>query len=256
MDKNSENIKSPMTLLPNQVHVWHANLHPSDSRLRHLLTLLSPEEIKRARQFKLTHHQEAFISARGALRLILSGYVGIPAQSLSFTQGPHGKPFLINPTTPNYRFNVSHSQNQALYAVSLDREVGIDIEYHHRTVDHHALIQRIGSPAEKMIFSTLTASELEPCFFACWTRKEAYVKATGKGMTIPLSSITVSLPPSECVTLVHMNEAEQENLNWSMNDIFVGADYSAALAVEGFPNYSISYFHWSWDTLGCENREH
>ena len=255
MGKSLDNTETSIDLPANQVHIWHAHLSPSQSQLLHLQALLSDDEIKRARQYKFLQHQEAFIAARGILRLILGRYIGASAESLSFEHGSHGKPFLTSPTTPNYQFNVSHSQNRALYAVSLDREVGIDIECHRRPLDHHAIIQRIGSPAEKMVFSKMAPSELEQCFFACWTRKEAYVKAIGKGMTIPLSSITVSLPPSEYVTLIHIPEAEQDNLSWSMNDIFIGSDYSAALVVEGFQSYSISHFHWTWDTFAPRNRE-
>ncbi|MCA9471389.1 MAG: 4'-phosphopantetheinyl transferase superfamily protein [Nitrospirales bacterium] len=170
-------------------------------------------------------------------------------ETLKFAQGPHGKPFLTNPTTPCYQFNVSHSHHHALYAVAVEREVGIDIEYHRRPLELHALIRRICSPAEQMVFSTLSPPEFERCFFACWTRKEAYLKATGKGMSIPLSSITVSLPPSECTTLIHVQGADQESLYWSMDNLFIEPDYSASLVVYGSQDYSISRFEWSWDAL-------
>ena len=138
MKENRKIPEASMTLSTNQVHVWHAQLCPSNSQLLHLQTLLSFDEIKRARRFKTTSHQEAFISARGVLRLILSRYMGVAPDTLKFQLGPHGKPFLAFPTTPGYRFNVSHSQRHALYAVTLDREVGIDIEYHRRPLELHA----------------------------------------------------------------------------------------------------------------------
>ncbi len=245
-----ENVWKPppqhLTLPPNHVHVWKANLSPPESKLAHLQTILSSDEQARAQRFKFPKHRKAFETARGLLRLILSRYLHTSPESLNFAQESHGKPFLLSPTTPPLSFNVSHSNDMVLYAVTLKSPVGIDIEYHKPKINIPALIQRICSTEEKEMLMALSPTEQKRGFFACWTRKEAYVKATGKGITVPLEKITVSLPTSPCVELRHLEDDEQDISLWTLSDIQVAPRYTAALAIKGMNN-TTDYWAWEWD---------
>ena len=237
-----------LILSPNHVHIWKASLSPSESQLARLQNLLATDEQIRAKRFKFLKHRRAFITARGVLRLILSQYLQIAPQSLHFGQGPHGKPFLISPTIPQLSFNVSHSHNIALYAVTLESHIGIDIEYHRKKLGVQSLIQRICSTEEKAILMALSPPEQKKGFFACWTRKEAYVKATGKGITIPLASLTVSLPPVKFVGLQQTESDEEDISHWAMSELPVGPSYTAAFAIKKI-NCVTSYWAWSWETF-------
>ncbi|MGB0909642.1 MAG: 4'-phosphopantetheinyl transferase family protein [Nitrospirales bacterium] len=235
-----------ITLPPDHVHIWKANLSPPQPQLAHLQTILSADEQARAQRFRFSKHRKAFVTARGLLRLILSRYLNTSPRALSFAQEAHGKPYLLSPTTPPFSFNISHSNDMALFAVTLKNLVGIDIEYHRKKVNVPSLIQRICSTEEKEILMALSPTEQKRGFFACWTRKEAYVKATGKGITIPFTTITVSLPPSPCVELRHIEDDEDISL-WTLSDIQVSPRYTAALAIKG-GNDTTAYWAWEWDT--------
>ena len=249
LDNNSIVWKLPpqhLTLLNSHVHIWKANISPSQRVCHYCEKLLSPDEHARAQQFKFRQHQQAFITARGILRLILSRYLHTSPQSLTFEQGPHGKPALTFPSTPPILFNVSHSHHLALYAVTLENEVGIDIEYHRLTLNLPALIQRICSPQEKMILTALSAAEQKKGFFTCWTQKEAYVKAIGKGITIPLETITVLFSQSNSEERRDLGDEKQDISTWSISEISVDSDYSAALAIQNTDSTN-SYWEWSLD---------
>lgn len=231
---------------PNNVHIWKISLTPPPPQLPELHKLLSSDEQDRAQRMKFRQPQQTFIITRAVLRLIVGRYIHAEAQSLRFSQGPHGKPFLIHPTlTPPIFFNLSHSHQLALLAFALNREVGIDLEYKHRERNYPSLINRVCSDQEKSILASLAPSQQNYGFLTCWTRKEAYVKGTGKGLTIPLNSITVSRPPSTRVPLLQLDDDNQESSRWTMHDIQIDRDYTAALVVAGH-DWHPSYWEWSW----------
>ena len=233
-----------LTLLKDHVHVWKANLRPSNTALMSLQSLLSADEQARACRFKFPQHQHAFVAARGILRLILSRYLALPPQSLIFHHGLHGKPYLAASITPSLSFNVSHSNDLALYAVTHERSIGIDIEYHRQNINIPALIQRVCSSQEKSILTALPVEEQKKGFFACWTKKEAFVKATGTGITIPLESITVPLPPSSsCRVHIDKKDDELQISSWSLSEISVDSGYTAALAL---PRSNLITSFWKW----------
>ena len=238
-----------MYLSPNEVHIWKVELTPPELQLPVLQNLLSPDEHERAQRIRFHQQQQAFITSRGILRFLISRYLQTGAQSLEFSQGPHGKPFLLRPCpNPSLFFNISHSHQLALYAFSLNREVGIDLEYKHRKIDYPPLVTRICSDQEKAVMSSLEPTEQKNTLLACWTRKEAYLKATGKGITVSLHSITVSLPPSSPISLLRVDGDEQETTRWTMHEIQANLDYTAALVAAG-NDWQPTYWNWSWDLM-------
>jgi len=237
-----------MTLSPNDVHIWKVSLTPHQHQFIKLQRLLSPDEITRAQRLKFQEHRHAFIAARSALRLIMSRYLCVEAQSLVFTQGPQGKPFLKEPlANPPLLFNLSHTQHFALYAFTLNKEIGIDLEDQNRNINYESLIDRVCSEKEKAIIMAHAPPEQKQIFLTCWTRKEAYVKATGKGLSFPLQAITVSLPPTTPTALLEVAGDSQEPLRWSMHEIQVDHDHVATLVVAGH-SWNPVYWEWSWAT--------
>ncbi|GJL65457.1 MAG: 4'-phosphopantetheinyl transferase [Nitrospirales bacterium] len=229
------------------MHIWKVGLTPHEDHFPKLLSLLSPDECTRAQRFKFQEHRQAFIAAHSALRLIMSRYLLVEAQSLVFSQGPQGKPFLNEPfADPPLLFNLSHTQHVALYAFALNREVGIDLEYKHRNISYQSLIERICSEKEKAHIMSHAPPDQKQVFLACWTRKEAYVKATGKGLSFPLQTITVSLPPTTPTALLEVAEDVLEPLRWTMHEIQVDLDHVAALVVAGH-SWNPVYWEWSWE---------
>jgi 4'-phosphopantetheinyl transferase len=219
-----------MLITPSQVHVWQADLDRPTSAIEALAQLLAADEQQRAARFRFEPDRRKFIVARGLLRSILARYLDIPPDQIQFSYGERGKPELVNAYAKGQlRFNVSHSQEQALYAIALDRPVGIDLEYM-RPIDAAALSQRFFSPTEAAIIAPLSGAEQHRCFFKGWTQKEAYLKATGDGLG-GLESLEVSL--QALMGLVKINGDAERAAEWTAQEITVNADYIAALVVRG-----------------------
>ena len=213
------------------IHVWRAIVDVPFARLQVYQDTLSPDEQARAQRFKLSQHQRRFTAARGILRQILARYLRTPPRDIRFESGPFGKPFVQDPVNQPLHFNVSHSQHMAVYAVSLDIEVGIDLEGERDSLDYTGLAERICSPEEFTAFQQLPQAEQQAAFFRCWTRKEAFIKAIGKGFSFPLKHVTVSFPPDEPPRI--LNVQGHVPAAWSLFNLPLGQGFWGALAVAG-----------------------
>src|ERR1051326_1991505 len=154
------------------------------------------------------------------------------AGDIQFGYGANGKPYFADETHRWLRFNLSHSHGVALYAISAEREIGIDVEYVRRVPDVD--VENIFSASEIAALKALPESVRPRAFFACWTRKEAYIKARGGGLSIPLKSFSVSLSPGEPAAL--LDASPPAFSRWSLREIAVDPRYAAAVAVEGSPS--------------------
>jgi 4'-phosphopantetheinyl transferase len=211
-----------------EVHVWAAELdHGSEAAADRLL---SPEERERAARFYFPRDRRRFAAARAGLRVLLGRYLKSDPSVLTFGYGPQGKPRVPG---VRLRFNVSHSGGRALLAFALDRELGVDLEQERPLGDALALAERYFAPAETRVLRGLPESEIVPAFFRCWTRKEAYMKATGDGLTQPLDAFEVSLAPGEPARLLHVNGRPAEKQPFQLESLEPGAGFAAAVAVEG-----------------------
>ncbi len=162
-----------------EVHIWRATLDRPLEEVERLAQVLSADERSRANRFYFAQDRQKFIVARGLLRTILSNYLGTPADRLQFDYGYHGKPAIK--ATP-VRFNLSHSHNLALYALTRERELGIDLEFIRPISDSAQIAKRYFSPYENASFQALAPDQKIAGFFHHWTRKEAYLKAVGNGL--------------------------------------------------------------------------
>lgn len=165
-----------------------------DAERGELAALLSAEEQRRSARFRFAHLTERYIVAHGRLRQLLAEQLQMPPRDLQFAAGPHGKPRLAGAAAASgLQFNLSHSGNWGLVGWSRGRAIGVDIELRREMRDEAALVHRYFSPVEIAAYEALPAERRQEGFFNAWTRKEAYVKAVGRGLALSLSSFDVSL---------------------------------------------------------------
>src|SRR5208283_3696971 len=192
-------LPSEMFALANEeIHIWRVLLDHPPVDLGLLSTYLFPEEAARAERFVFPHDKNQFIAGR----VILGRYLGMPPGSISIQKGPHEKPYVsANSGKPSLHFNLSHSHGLALYAFALRGQVGIDLEKLRPEFATKEVAEQFFSPAEQEELLRLPPEGRIQGFFNCWTRKEAYVKATGKGLQVLLDSFAVTLTPGRPPTL-------------------------------------------------------
>ena len=241
MEKSSNWLKEPesLSLEAGQVHVWRICLEQEDGLLDRFRRTLEPEEIDRAGRFRFERLQRHFIASRGFLRYVLSRYLNVRPGELRFSYNDYGKPSLAG--EQGFQFNMSHSHEVALVAVTWDAAVGVDVEHIRADFASEEIATRFFSRLEVETLSYLPKEERVAAFFRCWARKEAYIKAIGKGLSQPLDGFDVTLAPSQPAAL--LRAGEEDTLRWSMSDIDVGADYASALAVEGVPS---QIYYWQF----------
>ncbi len=231
-DRKWQSKPADLKLSENQVHVWRAGLDLPTLQIEKLAQTLSPDEAERANRFYFERDRKHFIAARGILRTILGQYLDLNPANIQFNYSPRGKPGLANTDQILY-FNLSHSKGLALYGVSRDFNLGIDLEYMRPMSDIEQLAKRFFSQGEYTAIASLPDNEKQRAFFQAWTCKEAYLKATGDGLAGGLAEVEVSLIPGESARLLSIAGNSQAALSWSFHQIIAAPDYMAALAVAG-----------------------
>jgi len=222
------------TLADGGIHVWRAGLDRSPETIAFLLNGLPAFERERAHCFRFALHRGRFVVARSVLRRILGFYLGADPREINLSANRHGKPCLDpGMHRGDLRFNLSHSHGLALYIIAEGREVGIDVEYPERTCTPEKIARRFFSPAEAEILEGLPEARRRSAFFSCWTRKEAFVKAMGAGLSVPLGDFTVTLRPGDAPKLLYTAWDDTGPSKWTLMDIDPGGGYAAAAAVSG-----------------------
>jgi 4'-phosphopantetheinyl transferase len=211
-----------------------------------LAQALSYDEAIRAGRFRFERDRRRFVVARGVLRIILGRYTGFEPSQLRFRYGERGKPYL-SASFGSYtlHFNVSHSHELALYAVTRDYEVGVDLEYIRPIPDAEQIAERFFSTRENVALRAIPVDLKYEAFFTCWTRKEAYIKARGEGLSLPLDQFDVSLAPGEPARLLHTRDNPQEARRWSLVDVAPDSQYAGAVAIQGH-GWQIRCWEWAW----------
>ena len=218
----------PDTLPENEIDVWRAWLDVEPQERDRLSSYLSADERARASRFVFQHDREHFAVARGRLRELLGTYLHRSPQSLEFRTGQYGKLALAD--RADLSFNLTHSYGLALYAFAMNRELGIDVEKIRPEFAGEGIAGRYFSAAEQNELRELPADLRTSAFFLCWTRKEAYVKAHGGGLQIPLQSFDVSLTPGKPETL-----RSTDSERWNLRSFEPAPEYIASLIGEGAP---------------------
>jgi 4'-phosphopantetheinyl transferase len=234
-----------LTLAVDEVHIWRIDLARQDDEIRRCRQVLSADEVERADRFYFERDRTRFTVARAAMREILSRYTGLAAMELRFSYGPKGKPELsAGMEQTGIRFNLSHSAELALLAVARGLQVGIDVEWIKADFGSDEIAERFFSATEVQTLRSLPASQRVEAFFSCWTRKEAYIKALGEGLSVPLDSFAVAFGPAIAAALLHVKVDPAEVERWSMYDIEVSEGYEAALVAEG-KNHQLKQMEWA-----------
>lgn len=232
------------TLAPGAVHVWLAPLDADAAALDRMATLLSDDERQRVQRFAFQRDHAPYIATRATLRALLAAYLGVPTTAFAFAYGPNGKPSLAPPyAASNLHFNTSHSRDYALVAVARERAVGVDIEYMRPQPRAARLAERFFSPYEFGVWQGLPPERQHDAFYACWTRKEAFVKATGKGLTQILTEFDVTLDPDAPARLLRIAGDDEAAARWSLASLPAPTGYVAALALDGAAS-SLALFRW------------
>jgi 4'-phosphopantetheinyl transferase len=217
-----------------EIHVWNASLNQPGSLFYMLFQTLSEDECRRAQGFRFKQHRNRFICCHGILRIILANYLNVDPVQLQFRYEDNGKPGLVNTfSTGPLFFNLSYSEGTAVYAFSKDGEIGVDVEQIRDIPEMKQIVGRYFSAAEKAIFYSLLENERREAFFNWWTRKEAFIKATGDGLSYPLNGFDVSLTPGEQPRLMSIAGDTNTASRWSIQTIRPGEGFIGALAFKG-----------------------
>ncbi len=229
----------PPALADNDVHAWCAPLEQETSRVDDFLRTLSVDEKERAGRFAFARDRKRFIVGRGVLRELLGRYLKLEPQQLVFSYGSKGKPSLAQERCRtsahglDLRFNLSHSGGLALYAFTRGREIGVDIEQLRALEDAEQIARQNFSPGEVQVLRSLPSHQKLEGFFNCWSRKEAYIKATGDGLSMPLDCFEVSLIPGERARFLRVQGDDAGAARWSLRALHAAPGYIAAVCLEG-----------------------
>jgi 4'-phosphopantetheinyl transferase len=208
--------------LDGDIHLWLVDLAAGPETLGRADSVLAEDERARAQRFKVEAVRRRFVLARGVLRVLLGRYLQTSPAAIAFAYGEHGKPTLAAPASGGLRFNLAHSGERAAYAFALGLEIGVDVE-RVRAIDGPAIARSHFSPRERAALEALPPPEQPAAFVRTWVRKEAYVKARGGGLTIPLRTVDLQ------------SEATTAEPKWIIEGFDAGDEYHAAFAHLGPP---------------------
>lgn len=225
-------IEDVEALQAGDVHVWYVDLAAGAGAVARLATGLADDERVRAGRFRFDRDARRFVVARSALRAVIGRYLGLAPGSVEFTYGVHGKPGLGG-VHAVLGFNLSHSGEVAVAAVGWRRALGVDVELRRPLPDLAALAARSFAPRERAVLEALPEVERPAAFFRCWTRKEAFIKATGEGLAQALDGFVVSLGPGESARFLDIGGDHAALARWSLHDLSPPVGYTGALVVEG-----------------------
>jgi 4'-phosphopantetheinyl transferase len=227
-------IEVPLALAATEVHLWRLNLEKASRATDKSVSILSADEKSRAARYHRDIDRKYFITARATLRQILGSYLKKDPATLMFAYSEKEKPSLAGAEAASgIEFNISHSGHQALLAFARSRQIGVDVEQIRRDFDTAKIGARFFSSAEQEQLASLPQEQRSDAFFRCWTRKEAYIKATGKGLSLPLHDFDVSLAPKDLNALLATRPDPLERTKWTMRDVAVPQEYAAAICVSG-----------------------
>ena len=230
-----------------EVHVWRAPLDQPAGVVERLRSTLAEDEKLRAARFHFEKDRARFVVARGALRAILGRYLRVPPARLQFRYGPYGKPSLAAEfAASGLEFNVSHSHALGLIAVARGGALGIDVEHLRGDAAERQIAERFFSACEVAALCGLPAAQQPRAFFDCWTRKEAYIKARGEGLSFPLAEFDVSLRPDEPAALLRVRGDAREAERWTLRALDVAPGYAAALVAQGH-GWRLKTWRWEAD---------
>lgn len=231
-----------LILSSDEAHIWRARLDLDDSYQHSFLQLLSPDEKTRASKFRFPRDSRNYIVARGILRTLIGQYLEMPPQEISFQYSKFGKPTLEG--IDSLQFNISHAKNVALFAFTKKFTVGVDVEYVNPEIEVNDIARSFFATKEVSNLLALPEEQQPLAFFNCWTRKEAFIKAIGEGLSFPLNQFEVSLAPDEPAELLATHWDVNAVSNWTLHSMSPAPDFVGCLVIKGSAN-QVKF--WNWD---------
>jgi 4'-phosphopantetheinyl transferase len=215
-------------LADDEVHVWIMPVRAPEAVIAGLERVLSEDELEQASRFRFPHLRDSYIVSHGVLRHLLARYLDQAPADIAFVRGAQGKP-AVSPSSP-LQFNLTHSGGMAAVALANGCAVGIDLEHLRPMTDIEEIAGRYFCPEEAAEILALPPDKRDRAFFSCWTRKEAYIKAIGDGLSCPLDSFQVTIQPNTQPRLVHIAGDTGTAAAWTLHDLSLAPDHIAALA--------------------------
>ena len=224
-----------------EVHVWKIDLLASQVQLDFLRTLLSDDDLERADRFRFDRHRRRFITGRAVMRILLGRYTSRMPEALEFSYNSHGKPSLRD--SGSLEFNFTNSRDLALLCVARKTQLGIDLEHLGRHADYAGIVNRFFAEREIEELFSLPESRRHAAFLTGWTRKEAYIKALGTGLSLPLDKFAVTIDPETAPELLSADDRPDEKGCWMFRHLEPEPGYVASLVVEG-GGWEIKNYCW------------
>lgn len=224
----------PSTIDSGEVHIFCVSMNQPGSRLQEFFQALSSNEVKKKDRFHFVKDRDRYVIRHGVLRKILGSYLDVPACSVDIEYTEYGKPIIMGNNDDSWlQFNLTSSRDLALIAVTRMNPIGVDLEYMIDDFPYMDIALKYFSSGEMRQLYALPEESHKRAFFDGWARKEAYVKARGEGLSIPLDRFEVSICPGDRAELLHHDDDLHESFRWSLQAIDLGDHYAAAFAVEG-----------------------
>jgi 4'-phosphopantetheinyl transferase len=226
------------------IHIWRASLDLPSKRVQEINKNLSSDERLRAELFCFERDRNRFIAARGILRQILTCYLSVEPSAIRFCYEKNGKPRLQNTICKTgIQFNLSHSEGLALYVFSRGHEVGVDVEFMREISEMEQIVEQFFSVSERNFFGRLPTRKKQETFFNWWTRKEAFAKAIGEGLSYPLGSFDATLADGNTLESSGISEDSDERPRWSMLDVRPAEEFAGAVVVGG-NGWNVQSWQW------------
>lgn len=227
-----------MTIIGNEIHIYRSSLETTSDKIKDYESFLSADELYKANRYKFEKDRVHYITGRALLRNILSRYLNQFPGEIVFSYSDKGKPFIKD---TEVKFNLAHSGGRAVYAVANNIEIGIDIEYKRELPDALQIAKRFFSEEEVKELSEISDGDIRTAFFNCWTRKEAFIKAVGEGLSYPLKDFSVTLKPGDKPEVKWIKDKTEEVKKWKIFNIDTEDNYVSSLAVKA-EDMKVVYF--------------
>jgi 4'-phosphopantetheinyl transferase len=218
-----------MVISENEIHIYRSSLESTSEQFKKYVSLLSPDELQKAYRYKFEKDRANYISGRALLRNLLGKYLDQSPGKITFSYSDKGKPYIKDSAV---KFNLAHSGGKAVFAIANNIEVGIDIEFMRELPDALQIAKRFFSDGEVKEFSETREGDIRTAFFNCWTRKEAFIKAVGEGLSYPLKDFAVTFKPGDKPEVKWIKCKDDEVKEWSLFNIDTEENYISSLAVK------------------------
>ena len=244
-----EFLPSDLALGEGEVHLWRVQLDLPPTVVDDIENVLSEAEREKAARYYIEADRARFTASKVCQRTVLGAYLGIAPGSVTFRVNSYGKPSLSGEhRDESLQFNLSHTRGLGLFAVARGSEIGVDIEEIRSREMDLGIAHRFFSQQEVKSLERLSAAEQKIAFYVCWTRKEAYIKARGQGLSFPLDKFSVSFEPDVPPILLSNDVDPEEVRRWDVYHIDLGDAYTGALVIRACP-WTFKQFHWAGDVF-------